>query len=29
MKVLIPRNTAIPVRKSDLFSTSEANQSSV
>ncbi|MCP9777475.1 MULTISPECIES: molecular chaperone DnaK [unclassified Cyanobium] len=29
MKVLIPRNTSIPVRKSDLFSTSEANQSSV
>jgi molecular chaperone DnaK len=29
MKVLIPRNTPIPVRKSDLFSTSEANQSSV
>ena len=29
MKVLIPRNTAIPVRKSDVFSTSEANQSSV
>jgi molecular chaperone DnaK len=29
MKVLIPRNTTIPVRKSDLFSTSEANQSSV
>jgi molecular chaperone DnaK len=29
MKVLIPRNTSIPVRKSDVFSTSEANQSSV
>jgi len=29
MKILIPRNTAIPVRKSDVFSTSEANQSSV
>ena len=29
MKVLIPRNSAIPVRKSDVFSTSEANQSSV
>jgi molecular chaperone DnaK len=29
MKVLIPRNTPIPVRRSDLFSTSEANQSSV
>jgi molecular chaperone DnaK len=29
MKVLIPRNSPIPVRKSDLFSTSEANQSSV
>ncbi len=29
MKVLIPRNTAIPVRKSDVFSTSEANQNSV
>ncbi|MFN5220922.1 MAG: Hsp70 family protein, partial [Cyanobacteriota bacterium] len=29
MKVLIPRNTPIPVRKSDLFSTSEANQASV
>ncbi|HJM80901.1 MAG TPA: molecular chaperone DnaK, partial [Prochlorococcaceae cyanobacterium Fu_MAG_72] len=29
MKVLIPRNTSIPVRQSDLFSTSEANQSSV
>ncbi len=29
MKVLIPRNTAIPVRQSDVFSTSEANQSSV
>ena len=29
MKVLIPRNTPIPVRKSDLFSTSEANQNSV
>ncbi|MBE9171596.1 molecular chaperone DnaK [Cyanobium sp. LEGE 06143] len=29
MKVLIPRNTSIPVRKSDLFSTSEANQNSV
>ena len=29
MKPLIPRNTPIPVRKSDTFSTSEANQSSV
>ena len=29
MKVLIPRNTPIPVRKSDLFSTSEPNQNSV
>ncbi|MEB3270769.1 MAG: molecular chaperone DnaK [Synechococcus sp.] len=29
MKVLIPRNTPIPVRRSDLFSTSEANQNSV
>ena len=29
MKVLIPRNTTIPVRKSDLFSTSAANQNSV
>jgi molecular chaperone DnaK len=29
MKVLIPRNTPIPVRKSDVFSTSAANQSSV
>tara|TARA_Y100001968_G_scaffold321506_1_gene356034 strand:- start:32035 stop:34074 length:2040 start_codon:yes stop_codon:yes gene_type:complete len=29
MKVLIPRNTPIPVRESDIFSTSEANQSSV
>jgi molecular chaperone DnaK len=29
MKVLIPRNTSIPVRKSDLFSTSESNQNSV
>ncbi|MBM5827965.1 MAG: molecular chaperone DnaK, partial [Cyanobacteria bacterium M_surface_7_m2_040] len=29
MKVLIPRNTSIPVRKSDLFSTSEANQNAV
>jgi molecular chaperone DnaK len=29
MKVLIPRNTPIPVRKSDVFSTSEANQNSV
>ena len=29
MKVLIPRNTSIPVRQSDVFSTSEANQSSV
>jgi len=29
MKVLIPRNTPIPVRKSDLFSTSEANQNAV
>merc|ERR1712138_314521 len=29
MKVLIPRNTPIPVRQSDVFSTSEANQASV
>ncbi len=29
MKVLIPRNTPIPVRESDVFSTSEPNQSSV
>ena len=29
MKVLIPRNTPIPVRESDVFSTSESNQSSV
>ncbi len=29
MKVLIPRNTPIPVRQSDIFSTSESNQSSV
>jgi molecular chaperone DnaK len=29
MKVLIPRNTPIPVRKADVFSTSEANQNSV
>ena len=29
MKVLISRNTPIPVRQSDVFSTSEANQSSV
>ena len=29
MKVLIPRKTAIPVRRSDVFSTSEANQSAV
>ena len=29
MKVLIPRNTPIPVRKSDVFSTSQANQNSV
>jgi molecular chaperone DnaK len=29
MKVLIARNTPIPVRKSDVFSTSEANQSAV
>jgi molecular chaperone DnaK len=29
MKVLIPRNTSIPVRKSDVFSTSEANQNAV
>ncbi|KGG19737.1 molecular chaperone DnaK [Prochlorococcus marinus] len=29
MKVLIPRNTSIPVRQSDVFSTSAANQSSV
>ena len=29
MKVLIPRNTQIPVRQSDVFSTSEPNQSSV
>ncbi len=29
MKILIPRNTPIPVRQSDVFSTSESNQSSV
>lgn len=29
MKVIIPRNTPIPVRRSDVFSTSEANQSTV
>jgi molecular chaperone DnaK len=29
MKVIVPRNTPIPVRRSDVFSTSEANQSSV
>ena len=29
MKVLIPRNTSIPVRQSDVFSTSVSNQSSV
>ena len=29
MKVLIPRNTPIPVRQADVFSTSQANQSSV
>jgi molecular chaperone DnaK len=29
MKVLIPRNTPIPVRRSDVFSTSEPNQSAV
>ena len=29
MKVLIPRNTPIPVRQYDVFSTSESNQSSV
>lgn len=29
MKVIIPRNTPIPVRRSDVFSTSEINQSSV
>ncbi len=29
MKVLIPRNTSIPVRQSDVFSTSSSNQSSV
>jgi molecular chaperone DnaK len=29
MKVLIPRNMPIPVRKSDVFSTSEPNQNSV
>jgi molecular chaperone DnaK len=29
MKVIIPRNTPIPVRRSDTFSTSEPNQSSV
>ena len=29
MKVLIPRNTPIPVRQSDVFSTSESNQASV
>ena len=29
MKPLIPRNTAVPVRKSDIFSTAEANQTLV
>lgn len=29
MKVIIPRNTPIPVRRADTFSTSEPNQSSV
>ena len=29
MKTIIPRNTPIPVRRSEVFSTSEANQSSV
>ncbi|MEB3208314.1 MAG: molecular chaperone DnaK [Synechococcus sp.] len=29
MKTIIPRNTPIPVRRSDVFSTSEPNQSSV
>jgi molecular chaperone DnaK len=29
MKVLIPRNTPIPVRRGDVFSTSEPNQNSV
>jgi molecular chaperone DnaK len=29
MKKLIPRNTTIPVRRSDIFSTAEANQSQV
>ncbi len=29
MKKLIPRNTTIPVRRSDLFSTSENNQTVV
>ena len=29
MKVLIPRNTPIPVRRSDVFSTSEPNQNTV
>jgi molecular chaperone DnaK len=29
MKVLIPRNSPIPVRQSDVFSTSQANQASV
>src|SRR4028119_356068 len=29
MKKLIPRNTTIPVRRSDIFSTSENNQNSV
>jgi molecular chaperone DnaK len=29
MKVIIPRNTPIPVRRSDVFSTSAANQSTV
>lgn len=29
MKPLIPRNTTIPVRRSDIFSTAEANQSQV
>jgi len=29
MKVLIPRNTPVPVRRSDIFSTAEDNQSAV
>ncbi|MCS7030415.1 MAG: molecular chaperone DnaK [Gloeomargarita sp. SKYG116] len=29
MKILIPRNTPIPVRRSDIFSTAEDNQSAV